>query len=82
MSVLEVAPLSLIWLALSVTFVLGANRKRYFAVSAAVLVLLALAISPILDIDRPRTGSVTVSSAPFESALRRIQSFEHGRTVP
>jgi hypothetical protein len=57
-------------------YALAAKRSRYFIASTAVFVLFALSISLILDLDRPRSGSVTVSTAPFSRAADNIRSMD------
>jgi hypothetical protein len=60
-------------------YVLAASRGRYFAVSTTLFVLLALAITLIVDLDRPRTGSVTVSIEPFQRAAQTVRALEHAK---
>jgi hypothetical protein len=57
-------------------FVLAANRRRYTIVSSTVFILVALAITLILDLDRPRTGSVHLSIEPFLRAQSEIRALE------
>jgi hypothetical protein len=56
--------------------VLAASGRRHLIVSATVFVLVALAISLILDIDRPRSGTVIVSITPFARAAASIEAME------
>ena len=51
---------------------------RPFA-ATTVFVLVALAISLILDLDRPATGTITVSSVPFDRAAASIRAMETAR---
>ena len=51
---------------------------RPFA-ATTVLVLVALAISLILDLDRPASGTITVSSVPFDRAAASIRAMETAR---
>ena len=48
-----------------VGYVLGANARRHRAVTAILFLLLTMAITLILDLDRPRSGAITVSQQPM-----------------
>jgi hypothetical protein len=52
------------------------TSRRHFLPSATLFVLLALAMTLILDIDRPRTGTITVSDLPFTRAADGIRAME------
>jgi hypothetical protein len=55
-------------------YALAAKRSRYFVASTALFVLFGLSISLIIDLDRPHSGSVIVSSAPFLRAAENIRA--------
>ncbi len=47
-------------------YALADTRRRHLAMSSLLLLLLSLVVTVIVDIDRPRVGSVVVSVAPLE----------------
>jgi len=47
--------------------------------AATVFVLVALAISLILDLDRPSNGTITISSVPFDRAADAIREMDAAR---
>jgi len=58
-----------------------ATRKHIHLFAAAtVFVLVALSISLILDLDRPASGTITVSTAAFDRAAASIRAMEAART--
>ncbi len=61
---------------------LASGGRRHGVASTALFVLVALAMTLILDLDRPRAGSVTVSQAPFIRTLGGIGALEAGRIKP
>lgn len=66
--------------ALIAAFLLGQNfgsrkDRRPFA-AAIVFVLVSLSIALILDLDRPASGTITVSAVPFERAVASIKAME------
>lgn len=63
--VLEVLVLYAIMAAGVVGYVMSATGRRHGVVTTIVFMLLALAITLILDLDRPRAGSVLVSQQPM-----------------
>jgi hypothetical protein len=54
------------------------KEKRPFA-ATIVLILVALSIALILDLDRPATGLITVSTVPFDRAVASIRATEAAR---
>ncbi|HEX7854069.1 MAG TPA: hypothetical protein VF503_10270 [Sphingobium sp.] len=52
-----------------VGYVLGGSGRRHALVTGLLFALLSLAITLILDLDRPWTGLVTISQVPMESAV-------------
>jgi len=48
-----------------VGYVMGATGRRHMVVTAVLFLLLTLAITLILDLDRPLSGAVTVSQQPM-----------------
>lgn len=63
--VLEVLVLYAIIAAGIVGYVLGASGRRHLVVASILFMLLTLAITLILDLDRPRGGSILVSQKPM-----------------
>lgn len=61
---------------------LASGGRRHGVASTALFVLVALAVTLILDLDRPRAGSVTVSQAPFTRTLDGIRALEAARIKP
>lgn len=61
---------------------LASGGRRHGLASTALFVLVALAMTLILDLDRPRTGAVTISQAPFTRTLDGIRTLEAGRIKP
>lgn len=55
--------------------------RRYFVASTIQFVLLAMAFTLIIDLDRPRTGLVEVSQAPLYRAASLIHQAEKARAV-
>lgn len=53
-------------------YVLFDSGRRHFMTSTLLIVLLTMVITLILDIDRPRRGTVTVSVAPLVELQREI----------
>lgn len=66
--VLELLVLYAIMSAGIVGYVMSASGRRHRVVTSILFVLLALAITLILDLDRPRDGSVLVSQQPMLDA--------------
>ena len=66
--------------ALIAALLLGQNlaslRDRHLIGAGALLVLVALAMALILDLDRPATGSITVSTVAFDRATGAIKTME------
>lgn len=56
-----------------VGYVMSASGRRHRAVTSILFALLALAITLILDLDRPRQGSILVSQQPMLDARAAIQ---------
>ena len=54
----------------------AASGNRHLIPCVTVFVLLAIAISLTIDLDRPRRGSVLVSAKPFERAANLIRAAE------
>lgn len=46
--------------------------------AVAVFILVALSIALILDLDRPASGSITISTTPFDRAAAAIRAMEPG----
>ena len=63
--VLELLVLYTIMSAGIVGYVMNASGRRHLAVTTILFGLLALAITLILDLDRPRRGSILVSQQPM-----------------
>lgn len=53
--------------------------RRHMVASLALFVLVSLAVTLILDLDRPRAGSVTISQAPFVRTLEGLKTLEAAR---
>lgn len=68
--------------ALLIGYALASGRRRHFVASTTLFILVALSISLILDLDRPRSGSVTVSQAPLLRAIDGIRSMEAKKSQP
>jgi len=62
-------------------YALAAKRSRYFIASTALFILFALSISLIIDLDRPRSGSVVVSTLPFSRAADSIRAMDAAREL-
>ena len=60
---------------------LVATKNRHWLAAATVLILVALSIALILDLDRPTTGTITISSAPFDRAASSIRSMEAAKVA-
>lgn len=54
-------------------YALGGAPRRHRLVGCALFVLLALAVSIILDLDRPRRGAIRVSQEPMTDLLKRVE---------
>lgn len=67
--VLDVVVISALLSAGIVGYVLGGQGRRHAVVTALLFALLSLAITLILDLDRPWHGFVTISQAPMEAAV-------------
>jgi hypothetical protein len=55
-------------------YVLAADGARHRTASFVLLLLVALAISLIIDLDRPRVGTIRVSQAPLERTVAAMGS--------
>jgi hypothetical protein len=64
--------------ALIIGIALGGGT-RYLLASGALFVVLSLAACLILDLDRPHTGTITISEAPMVRMLATIQRLEAAR---
>jgi hypothetical protein len=53
-------------------YVVGGTGRRPRTSAAILLALTALALTLIVDLDRPRTGSITVSQQPLTDLKRSI----------
>lgn len=53
-------------------YAVSASRARHRAAAWMLFVLLALAFTTILDLDRPRTGAIRVPIEPLENAVRAL----------
>jgi hypothetical protein len=62
-------------------YALGAGL-RHMVVSVTLFSLLAIALTLILDLDRPGSGRVTVSQAPMERTITTIRNMESARPAP
>lgn len=51
---------------------LAPGKRRHFTSTAGLFLLIALAISLIIDLDSPRVGSVHVSQAPMERVIKQV----------
>jgi hypothetical protein len=58
-----------------------ARERRLVVVSAALFLALSVAICLILDLDRPRSGTVTISQAPMIEAIASMESAEAAKTA-
>ncbi|HEX7821884.1 MAG TPA: hypothetical protein VF463_14845 [Sphingobium sp.] len=56
-----------------VGYVLGGQGRRHALVTSLLFALLSLAITLILDLDRPWSGLVTVSQAPMQAAVATMR---------
>src|SRR5262249_1778572 len=54
-------------------YAIAADRSRHRAASWALFILLALAFGTIVDLDRPRSGAITVSQEPLAEAVRSLR---------
>lgn len=54
-------------------YALAAGRSRHRAASTTFYLLLSLAFGTILDLDRPRSGAITVPQEPFAEAVRTLR---------
>ena len=59
-----------------------AHGRRQSIVSAGLFLVTTVAICLILDLDRPRSGTITVSQAPMSRAIAAIDSAEAAKAVP
>jgi hypothetical protein len=57
-----------------------ASGGRHFAASTTLFLLIALTITLVVDIDRPRPGAVRVDEAPLQRAAARIRRAEAAKT--
>lgn len=55
-------------------YVLAADGARHRTASWVLLVLVSLAISLVIDLDRPRVGAIQVSQAPLERAVAAMRT--------
>lgn len=58
---------------------LASIGRRHFVASVALFVLVSLAVTLILDLDRPRAGSVTISQTPFVRTIEGLKALERAR---
>jgi len=58
---------------------LASAHRSHFVAATTLFVLVGLAIALILDLDRPATGTITVSTAPFARAAESIRTMEIAR---
>jgi hypothetical protein len=56
-----------------VGYVMGTSASRHRMVTALLFLLLTLAITLILDLDRPRDGAITVSQQPMLDVRASMQ---------
>ncbi len=56
------------------------HGRRHLVVTTAVFLALSLAICLILDLDRPRSGTIRVSQAPLERAQASIDAMEAAKS--
>ena len=59
---------------------LGQGRRQ-IVISVTLFAVLSLAFCLILDIDRPRAGTVTVSQAPMDRAVASLESMEASKAA-
>jgi hypothetical protein len=59
---------------------LACAREPHLIAATTLFVLVGLSITLILDLDRPATGTITVSSAPFVRVADSIRAMEKART--
>lgn len=71
--VLDIVIVSALISAAIVGYVLGGQGRRHAVATALLFALLSLAITLILDLDRPWTGLVTVSQAPMQAAVASMR---------
>jgi hypothetical protein len=53
---------------------LAPGRQRHLVATSGLFILVAMAISLIVDLDNPRIGSVRVPQAPMESVARKVEA--------
>jgi hypothetical protein len=58
---------------------LASGRNRHFISATALFVLLSLAFTLILDLDRPTKGTIQISSAHFDRAAAGIRAAEKSK---
>lgn len=71
--VLDILVVSALISAAIVGYVLGGQGRRHALVTGLLFGLLSLAITLILDLDRPWSGLVTISQAPMEAAVAAMR---------
>ncbi|QMW22619.1 bestrophin-like domain [Sandaracinobacteroides saxicola] len=54
----------------------GRSRQKHLFVSAIMFLLLTIAITLILDLDRPRTGFITISQMPLEEVIAQLKTVQ------
>ena len=54
-------------------YAVAAERSRHRAATGTLFLLLALAFGTILDLDRPRSGAITVSQEPLRAAIAGLR---------
>ncbi|MBP7701265.1 MAG: hypothetical protein KA098_01560 [Phenylobacterium sp.] len=61
---------------------LAHGRRRHLVATCGLYVLVAMAISLIVDLDNPRLGSVRVPQAPMEDVARAVEAMAAGHVAP
>lgn len=53
-------------------YAVAGNQARHRTASSTFYLLLSLAFAVMLDLDRPRSGTIVISQEPFEQAVRAL----------
>ena len=61
---------------------LAHGRRRHLVATSGLFILVAMAISLIVDLDSPRVGSVRVPQGPMENVARKVEAMAAGHVAP